>query len=117
MAADFVLTTASTIKCEHPVAGTFTITPSLRLKVAGAGVLVQGAGPVPIATPCGQPANPPTTSPCGPITVSGGFASRLVVDGVPVLLAGTFAATPSAPPPAPLVPYVAVAGQTLLQAE
>jgi hypothetical protein len=72
------------------------------------------------------------------VTVSGGSAPRLKVDGAPVLLATTFAAEtsgipkaqipivpptvpppvpPPGPPPVPPVPIVVTAGQILLRVE
>jgi hypothetical protein len=127
MAAGPVLTEASVITCTHPEPrGRIQITGSRRLTVAGAAVLTaRGAAAI---TPCGQPANPPSTAPCGAVTVLGGSALRLQVDGVPVLLAATFAAVTTGIPPAmvpigvpppvpPPVPILVDAGQNLLRAE
>ncbi|MDT0353134.1 hypothetical protein [Pseudonocardia charpentierae] len=129
MPATPVLTAASTLTCGHPGPGKITITPaSTRLTVGGVGVLT-AAGVATIAG-CAQPsAASPPTAPCPPpVAVSGGSASRLFVDGVPVLLASTFAAAttgvppavrpmPVSPPVPPPVPIDVDAGQTRLQAE
>ncbi|MEV4319588.1 hypothetical protein [Actinocrispum sp. NPDC049592] len=93
-----VLTAASTVTCAHPP-GTVRVTGSPRLTVAGAGVLtingVQGAplttvGPL---TTCGSlpQANPLTKKCASVLTVTGGFAPRLTVGGMPVLAQAGFA--------------------------
>jgi hypothetical protein len=116
MAGGYVLTGASTMTCSpsHLGAGRITIPPSVRLTVAGQGVLTMpGSGTAPI-TGCTQPVSAGSTNPCsGVVQVTAGASSRLRVDGVPVLLAEQFAATTTTGLPIPV--YVATANQALLR--
>lgn len=129
MAADHILTGASTLACPHPPApGKITITESKTLRVAGKGVLTLAAA-ASATTGCTQPqqTGPPPTDKCKTVSVSEVGAARLRVDGSAVLLDGTFTATtnglppavrtPPVPPVPPAVPITVTANQTLLRAE
>jgi hypothetical protein len=114
MAAGDVLTEASTLVCGHPSAGTITIPGSPRLRVGGATVLTMPVPPTAPVAGCLQP-TASGSAPCATAALTGGAATRLHVDGLPVLLAATFTASTTGLPSVPA--QVRAAGQDLLRAE
>lgn len=114
-----VLTAASTVTCApgHLGAGLITITPSPRLTVGGPGqgVLTMDAAATATTAGCTQPVGtPPPPKPCTIAKVTSGAAVRLTVDGSPVLLSPTFAATTDGLPTAV---FAVTPGHALLTAE
>ncbi|MFD4669923.1 hypothetical protein ACFWNN_09320 [Lentzea sp. NPDC058450] len=111
-----VLTAASTLSCGHLLAP-IPVVGSLRLTVLGAGVLILDSlvGKTIPPTSCLTVDNPPSTKKCTRIvTVAGGLAARLTVEGKPVLALQGFAGTTDGVPPAPGL--AAVPNQAFLSA-
>ncbi|WP_214102579.1 hypothetical protein [Acrocarpospora catenulata] len=108
-----VLTTSSAFTCDH--LGAATPAAAHRLTVGGAAVLTRADLLAAMVSGCAQPdqAGPPVTRKCRKVLqVNGGDATRLTVDGVPVLTTTGFAALtdgqnaqpavpPLVPPPVP----------------
>ncbi len=130
-----VLTTASRITCTH--GGTISPSGAAKIKVNGSPVILAAgvAGkpvppgppappPPPPATPCAVPTDPNTaTKSCtSVISVTDGKASKLKVNGQPVLLQSLGGVTdgtgpkPPAPPPTPPNGLSATANQSKLTA-
>ena len=106
-----VVTTGSTVQCSHRATVTLKASQS-KLKAAGNPALVASdmAGATVVACPNIGPGLKPCTTTLSVLT---GLATKLSVDGQPVLLEGATGPTDSTPP---ATWSVTTAGQTVLKA-
>ena len=95
-----VLTSGSTVSCDHPPGGALDLEPAAApvLSVDGNPVLAGSLGSAKIGPGCSQ-AQSNTTHPCDAASSQiGGTSQVLKVNGVSVLVASAKGATNSAPP-------------------
>jgi hypothetical protein len=95
-----VLTTASTVSCDHAPGGPLGLEAAAAsvLTVGGVSVLAGSLGSATIDPGCSQPVSN-TTAPCAAATSQiGGTSQVLTVAGTPVLLADASGTTDSKPP-------------------
>ncbi len=112
----FVLTTAGSVRCPDPVAGTVNLVSAAKLSVAGQPVLLAADVVSQPLVGCGVVDNPAQgIKHCtSVVAVTGGISTKLVVGGRPVLLDTLTGTTDGTPPPLGKPLGLAAAGQTKL---